>query len=221
MLCHLSMAMEAAAAMLQRVSTFSYAMISGLLPIHVLMLMILGAGLAMLWRLYRPREVYLVDYGCFLGEPCYRFPFAMALEHGRFMTDLIDEESLSFMVRLHERSAIGEETSLPDSFRCIPPDNSIEASREEAELVIFSAVDKAFAARSELNPAEDIDTLILACSFTTLTPVFADVVVNRYKLRADVQSVNLSGMGCSAALISVGLARNLLHCRWRSRARTY
>ena len=210
MLCHLGMAVAAAAAMLQRAWTFSYAMISGLLPIHVLMLMILGAGLAMLWRLYRPREVYLVDYGCFLGEPCYRFPFAMALEHGRFMTDLIDEESLSFMVRLHERSAIGEQTCLPDSFRCIPPDNSIEASREEAELVIFSAVDKAFAARSELNPAEDIDTLIVACSFTTLTPVFADVVVNRYKLRADVQSVNLSGMGCSGALIAIGLARNLL-----------
>jgi len=210
MLCHLGMAVAAAAAMLQRAWTFSYAMISGLLPIHVLMLMILGAGLAMLWRLYRPREVYLVDYGCFLGEPCYRFPFAMALEHGRLMTDLIDEESLSFMVRLHERSAIGEETSLPDSFRCIPPDNSIEASREEAELVIFSAVDKAFAARSELNPAEDIDTLIVACSFTTLTPVFADVVVNRYKLHADVQSVNLSGMGCSGALIAIGLARNLL-----------
>ena len=104
------MAVAPAAAMLESASwTFSNGVIAGLLPVHVLMLVILGAGLAMLWRLHRAREVYLVDYGCFLGEPCYRFPFAMALEHGRFMTDLIDEESLSFMVRLHERSAIGEE----------------------------------------------------------------------------------------------------------------
>jgi len=34
--------------------------------------------------------------------------------------------------------------------------------------------------------------------------------VNRYRLRADVRSVNLSGMGCSGALICVGLARSLL-----------
>ncbi|EAZ12187.1 hypothetical protein OsJ_02069 [Oryza sativa Japonica Group] len=36
------------------------------------------------------------------------------------------------------------------------------------------------------------------------------MVVNRYKLRAEVQNVNLSGMGCSAGLVSVGLAKNLL-----------
>ncbi|KAG0525050.1 hypothetical protein BDA96_06G022200 [Sorghum bicolor] len=201
--------MTPAAAMLEGARTFSNGVIVELLPVHVLILVILGAGVAMLlWRLHRPQDVYLVDYGCFLGEPRHRVPFATALEHGRLMNDLIDEESLSFMVRLHEKSAIGEETSLPDSFRCIPPDSSIEASREEAELVIFSAVDKAFA-RSQVNP-EDIDAVIVACSFTTLTPVFADVVVNRYKLGADVQSVNLSGMGCSGALIAVGLARNLL-----------
>ncbi|CAM0885728.1 unnamed protein product [Alopecurus aequalis] len=204
------MAVAAAAAMLESASwAFSNGVIAGLLPpVHVLMLVILGAGLAMLWRLHRAREVYLVDYGCFLGEPRHRVPFAMALEHGRLMNKLIDEESLSFMVRLHEKSAIGEETSIPDSFRCIPPDCSIEASRQEAELVIFSAVDKALA-RSKLNP-EDMDAVIVMCSFTTVTPAFADVVVNRYKLRDDVQSVNLSGMGCSGALIAIGLARNLL-----------
>ncbi|XP_066344006.1 3-ketoacyl-CoA synthase 5-like [Miscanthus floridulus] len=204
------MAVAPAAAMLESASwTFSNGVIAGLLPVHVLMLVILGAGLAMLWRLHRAREVYLVDYGCFLGEPRHRVPFTMALEHGRLMNKLIDEESLSFMVRLHQKSAISEETSVPDSFRCIPPDRSIEASRQEAELVIFSAVDKALA-RSKLNP-KDIDTVIVAFSFTTVTPVFADVVMNRYKLRDDVRSVNLSGMGCSGiTLIAIGLARNLL-----------
>lgn len=206
------MAVAPAGAVLESASwTFNNGVLAGLLPVHVLMLVILlgAAGLAiLLWRLHRAREVYLVDYGCFLGEPRHRIPFATALEHGRLMNDLIDEESLRFMVRLHEKSAIGEETSVPDSFRCIPPDRSMEASRQEAELVIFSAVDKALA-RSKLRP-EDIDTVIVACSFTTVTPVFADVVVNRYKLRDDVRSVNLSGMGCSGALIATGLARNLL-----------
>ncbi|KAG2572006.1 hypothetical protein PVAP13_7KG087965 [Panicum virgatum] len=209
----LAMAVVAAVAMLQRALTVSYGELVGLLlptPVHVLMAVILlGDGVVMLWRARRPRDVYLVDYGCFLGEPQHRITFAMALEHAHHMTaSLIDSESADFMVRLYERSEIGEETSVPDSFRYMPPERGIAASREEAELVIFSAVDKALA-RTALNP-DDIDALVVACSFTTLTPAFADAVVNRYRLRADVRSVNLSGMGCSGALICVGLARSLL-----------
>lgn len=36
------------------------------------------------------------------------------------------------------------------------------------------------------------------------------MIMNRYKLRSDIHSVNLSGMGCSSGLIAVGLARDLL-----------
>lgn len=209
MLYQLAVVVAAAMAVLQRAWTASTDLFVGLLlPVHILMVVILVSGIAMLWRASRARDVYLVDYGCFLGEPRYRIPSAMALEHARLMTDLIEEESADFMARLHERSGIGEETSVPDSFRYMPPVRGVEASREEAELVIFSAVDKVLA-RTTVNP-EDIDTLIVACSFTTLTPAFADVVLNKYKLRADVQSVNLSGMGCSGALICVGLAEKLL-----------
>ncbi|CAL5067616.1 unnamed protein product [Urochloa decumbens] len=196
-------------AMPERAWTVSYGELVVLVtPVDVLMLAILGVGVAMLWRACRPRDVYLVDYGCFLGEPRHRVPLATAVEHGRHMPWYVDEESASFMVRLYERSGIGEETSIPDSYRYLPPERGVEASREEAELVIFSAVDKAFS-RTRATP-EDIGTVIVACSFTTLTPAFADAVANRYGLRAGVRSVNLSGMGCSGALICVGLARNIL-----------
>jgi 3-ketoacyl-CoA synthase len=211
MFFQVAMVVVAAVAMLDRAwVAASHGKLVGLLtPLHVLIAVTLGAGVVvMLWRARRARDVYLVDYGCFLGEPRHRVPFGMALEHGRHMPGFVDDESTKFMVRLYERSAIGEETSVPDSYRYMPPERGVEASREEAELVIFSAVDKAFA-RSTLSP-EDIGTLIVTCSFTTLTPEFADVIVNRYKLRADVRSVNLSGMGCSGALICVGLAKNLL-----------
>jgi 3-ketoacyl-CoA synthase len=36
------------------------------------------------------------------------------------------------------------------------------------------------------------------------------MIINKYKMRSDVRNVHLSGMGCSAGLISVGLAKNLL-----------
>jgi 3-ketoacyl-CoA synthase len=124
------------------------------------------------------------------------------------MMPYLVDESVSFAIRLLERSGLCEETCVPEAYHYMPPDRSLEASRDETELVIFSVVDEVFA-RTSVKP-EEIDVLIVNCSIFTPTPVFADMVVNRYKLRADVQNVNLSGMGCSAGLVSVGLAKNLL-----------
>ncbi|XP_044974143.1 3-ketoacyl-CoA synthase 6-like [Hordeum vulgare subsp. vulgare] len=57
-------------------------------------------------------------------------------------------------------------------------------------------------------PADHI--LVVNCSAFSLTPSFADMVVNKYKLRGHIRGVHLSEMGCSGRLISVELARNLL-----------
>ncbi|CAD6268295.1 unnamed protein product [Miscanthus lutarioriparius] len=177
-------------------------------PVHCLLALLLAAAVAKLRRMGRPKDVYLVEYGCFRPKPWFRAPFATCLEHAHLMPYLVDEESVSFAIRLLERSGLGEETCVPEAYHYMPPDRSLEASRDETELVIFSAVDEVFA-RTSVKP-EEIDVLIVNCSIFTPTPVFADMVVNRYKLRADVQNVNLSGMGCSAGLVSVGLAKNLL-----------
>ncbi|CAN8243936.1 unnamed protein product [Cochlearia groenlandica] len=44
------------------------------------------------------------------------------------------------------------------------------------------------------------------------------MVINKYNLRSNVKSFNLSGMGCSAGLISVDLARDLLQVHPNSNA---
>uniref|UniRef100_A0ACD5UIS2 Uncharacterized protein n=1 Tax=Avena sativa TaxID=4498 RepID=A0ACD5UIS2_AVESA len=180
---------------------------SRLPSVYVLMAAIIAAAVS---KMRLPHEVYLVEYGCFRPSPHFRAPLATCREHAHLMPDLYDEQSVNFMMRLIERSGLGEETCVPAAYHCMPPDRSLEASREEAELVLFSAIDEAFAkTRSFLVPA-DMDVLILNCSVLAPIPAFTDMVVNRYKLRADVRSVNLSGMGCSAALMSVGLVRNIL-----------
>ncbi|CAM0943835.1 unnamed protein product [Alopecurus aequalis] len=184
--------------------------IRALPPVHVFIVLILAAGIVQMRRLRRVRDVYLVEYGCFRPKPCYRTPFATCLEHAHLMPYLVDEESVAFAMRLLERSGLGEETCVPDAYHYMPPDRSLEASREEAELVIFAAVDDVFAKTSPAIKPADIDVLIVNCSIFTPIPVFADMVVNRYGLRADVKVVNLSGMGCSAGLVSVGLAKNVL-----------
>jgi len=78
----------------------------------------------------------------------------------------------------------------------------------EAEQVIFTVVDDLFS-KASMEPSK-IDILIVNCSLMTMIPSVTDMIINRYKLRSDIQNMQLSGMGCSAGLIAVGLARNLL-----------
>lgn len=129
------------------------------------------------------------------------------MEHSRLILK-DNPKSVEFQMRILERSGLGEETSLPPAIQYIPPTPNMEAARGEAELVIFSAMDSLFA-RTGLKP-KDIDVLIVNCSLFSPTPSLSAMVVNKYKLRSNIKSFNLSGMGCSAGLIAIDLARDLL-----------
>lgn len=90
----------------------------------------------------------------------------------------------------------------------IPPTPTMDLAREEAELVIFSAMDSLLA-KTGLKP-KDIDVLVVNCSLFSPTPSLSAMVINKYKLRSNIKSFNLSGMGCSAGVISIDLARDIL-----------
>ncbi|GJN00098.1 hypothetical protein PR202_ga17255 [Eleusine coracana subsp. coracana] len=83
-----------------------------------------------------------------------------------------------------------------------------EAAREEAELVVFSAIDELFS-KTDIDPRA-IDILVVNCSGFSPTPGFPDMIVRKYKMRSDIRNIHLSGMGCSAGIISIELVKNLL-----------
>ncbi|VAH84235.1 unnamed protein product [Triticum turgidum subsp. durum] len=190
-----------------------------LTPAHLFLFGFLPISAVAMYLISRPRKVYLVDYACFHGTHHYRIPFASFVEHARQLPTF-SEGSIRFMSRLLEGSGLGEETCGPTPARYIPPHKycTLDAAREEAELVVFSAMDELF---SKTNVSLDtIDILVVNCSCFNPTPSFTDMIVNKYKLRGDIRSVHLSGMGCSAGLISVELARNLLRVAPRGARRT-
>ncbi|CAN0905852.1 3-ketoacyl-CoA synthase 4 [Linum grandiflorum] len=112
------------------------------------------------------------------------------------------------MRKILERSGLGEETYVPEAMHFVPPRTTMAAAREEAEQVMFGALDTLFA-NSNVNP-KDIGILVVNCSLFNPTPSLSAMIVNKYKLRGNIRSFNLGGMGCSAGVIAIDLAKDLL-----------
>jgi 3-ketoacyl-CoA synthase len=90
----------------------------------------------------------------------------------------------------------------------VPANLTFEEAKKEAEMIMFRAINQLLA-KTKVN-VKDIVTLVLNCSLFNPTPSLSAMVINRYKLRGNVLSYSLGGMGCSARVISIDLAKCLL-----------
>lgn len=175
--------------------------------ISVILCSTLLVFLSTLYFLTRPRSVYLVDFSCYRPEEARKCTRRRFMECSR-LTGTFTDQSLQFQQRILERSGLGESTYLPEAVLNIPPNPSMAEARKEAEIVMFGALDQLFE-KTKLKP-KDVGILIVNCSLFNPTPSLSAMIVNHYKLRGNIISYNLGGMGCSAGLISIDLAKDLL-----------
>ncbi|KAI3803648.1 hypothetical protein L1987_31806 [Smallanthus sonchifolius] len=159
------------------------------------------------YRMTRPRPVYLVDYSCYRPPDHLKVPYQVFMDHSK-VHGAFNESSLEFQRKILERSGLGEETYLPAALHAIPAVPSMATAREEAEQVMFGALDDLFKS-TKVNP-KDIGILVVNCSLFNPTPSLSSMIINKYKLRGNIRSFNLSGMGCSAGVIAVDLAKDML-----------
>ncbi|XP_030535463.1 3-ketoacyl-CoA synthase 1 [Rhodamnia argentea] len=163
--------------------------------------------LLLLYVSKRTRPVYLVDFACYLPDDERKMSvesfLKMSEESGAFQ-----EDTLQFQRRISSRSGLGDETYFPRGITSAPPNLCMEEARLEAEAVMFGAVD-ALLEKTGVR-AQDVGILVVNCSLFNPTPSLSAMIVNHYKMRTDIKSYNLGGMGCSAGLISIDLAQNLL-----------
>lgn len=131
------------------------------------------------------------------------------------------EPSLEFTQRVLANSGTGESTAWPPSM--VPSRDgktksviSVDVAREEAKAVIFPLV-RDVLKKTNIHPGR-IDFLIINCSLFAPTPSLCALVCNEFCLREDVRTYNLGGMGCSANVIAVDLAKQLLQNQPGSRA---
>ncbi|XP_047955985.1 3-ketoacyl-CoA synthase 20-like [Salvia hispanica] len=160
----------------------------------------------------RPRKVYLVDFACYRHDTAFSTHRDTIMEK---MLGLFSSGSLSFMTKVIERSGAGEETFIY-GVRDFPPKSSFECAREEAEIVLCGAVDDLMAKTGVV--AAQIGVVVVNISTFNPVPSLSAMIVNKYKLREDVLTYNLGGMGCSAGLIAVDLAKRLLQVQRNSYA---
>jgi len=162
--------------------------------------------------LRRKRAVYCIENVVFVPPKDWRLSHeelnSIMRGQGTF-----NEDSQKFLSRMLERSGTGTTTHWPpgwvaakDGETKVEP--SVAMSRQEVEDVVFPIVREVLD-KARLSPS-DVDFLIVNCSLFVPTPSICAMITHHFKMRSDIRSYNLGGMGCSANVISVDLAKQLI-----------
>ncbi|KAI3809017.1 hypothetical protein L1987_24983 [Smallanthus sonchifolius] len=154
----------------------------------------------------RNQSCYILHYECFKPPDDRKVSTDFSGEMMKRCNLELDE--YRFLLRAIVSSGIGEDTYGPRNFFSEHGTNSTLCDTKfEMDEFFTETLDKLFS-KSRVSP-QDIDILVVNVSVLTLVPSLTSRIINHYKMREDVKSFNISGMGCSAGLISINLVQNL------------
>ncbi|KAM1537638.1 hypothetical protein ACFX15_002555 [Malus domestica] len=155
----------------------------------------------------RPKSIFLLDFSCFQPNPNQKCSYAASESFVR-RTNRFTEESEEFMRKIYLKSGLGDETYAPPFVFESNPEANLKYALDEAQQGMFSSINSLLA-KTNIDPSR-IDCLIVTCGSFSPMPSLTSLIVHRFKLKPDVKTYNLSGMGCSSGVISIDLAANLL-----------
>ncbi|KAG5567525.1 hypothetical protein RHGRI_002910 [Rhododendron griersonianum] len=184
-------------------------------PFWLTLTIIITISFFLLTKNPSPKQIYMLDFACYKPPAVQAVTKQGAVARARVFNKLYKEETLAFMRNTIERSGLGDSTYFPEAFLKDPPDPDMEAARKEAEMAIFGAVGELLA-KTKVK-SRDIGIVVVNCCIFCAVPSLSSMIVNRYKMKEGVVSYNLSGMGCTAGLIAINLAKQLLQGNDRSK----
>ncbi|CAK0783411.1 hypothetical protein CVIRNUC_006610 [Coccomyxa viridis] len=155
-------------------------------------------------------KVLLVDFACFTPPQRLRCSRKRLMDEMK-LKGIFTEANLEFQGKILERSGLGDETGLSDGIAAMKDGEvrtTLRAALDESEMILYDVVEQLIN-KANIDPQE-IDIVIVSCSCFAPTPSMAAMIVNHFKLRRDVLTYNLSGMGCSSSLICVDMVKHLL-----------
>ncbi|KAI4382358.1 hypothetical protein MLD38_008331 [Melastoma candidum] len=155
----------------------------------------------------RDQECYILEF------QCYKPPVDRRLST-EFCGEVIKRTKnlglleYQFLLRAIVSSGIGEHTYGPRIvFEGREDEPTLRDGISEMEEFFYDSIGKAFD-RSGVSPSQ-IDVIVVNVSMLASVPSLSSRIINHYKMREDVKAFNLTGMGCSASLISVDLVSRL------------
>lgn len=167
-----------------------------------------------LYKLYdqrRDNECYVVHYECYKPSDDRKVDT-------KFCGDIIarnknlGHQDYKFLLRVIVNSGIGEETYGPRNIlqgRETSP--TLQDGILEMEEFFIDTLGRLFQ-KTGVSPQE-IDVLVVNVALLSSLPSLTSRIINHYKMRDDIKSFDLAGMGCSASLISINLVQNIFKCK--------
>lgn len=161
-----------------------------------------------LMMIRKPSKVYLVDFACYKANNSSCVFSKERLMELAVRVGHLTEQNLKFVSKIVDRSGLGPNTYGPKAVFENPQNLCLREARKETEMVIWGAIDELL--EKTRIETKDIGILVVNCSVFCPIPSLCDIIVNHYKLREDILSYNLSGMGCSAGVAAIDFAKRLL-----------
>ncbi|MCO5562104.1 hypothetical protein L7F22_015730 [Adiantum nelumboides] len=186
-----------------------------LFPLGISALSLLIICICITYRRVRPPPCYLVDFCCTTGNRSYE---ASADNFGCFLRTWrsVKPSNLSFQFKVFVKSGVGEQACAPARLFEQGENANMQDARDESEDLILDAVRNVLQ-KSGVD-SKEIDIVIVNSSLFNPLPSLTAYIVHELKMRSNVKSFNLSGMGCSAGLIALDLAAQLLRVHRNSNA---
>ncbi|CAL9779419.1 unnamed protein product [Musa acuminata subsp. burmannicoides] len=179
----------------------------------------LYSSLSFLWKAFdcrRNQNCYLLDYVCYKPSDDRKLSTELCSDVIK-RNKRLSMPDYKFLLKVVVNSGISEETYGPRSIiegREESP--TLDDCDDEVDDCMYSTLDELFH-RTGISPG-DVDVLVVNISMFAPAPSLTSRIVNRYKMREDVKTFNLSGMGCSASPIAIDLVNNVFETRKRTLA---
>ncbi|KAM7496635.1 hypothetical protein LguiA_021049 [Lonicera macranthoides] len=154
----------------------------------------------------RHQGCYILDYQCYK-------PTDDRMLSTEFSGELIMRnknlglDEYKFLLKAIVSSGIGEQTYGPRSVFAGRERNPKHEDGIHEMEEFFDSID-VLLKRAQVSPSE-IDVLVVNVSMLASVPSLSSRIISMYKMREDIKSYNLSGMGCSASLVSINVVENI------------
>lgn len=155
----------------------------------------------------KPPPCFLIDFASFKSLDEHKLSTEYC-EHITKACNKFTPKNILFQLKVLLKSGLGEETYGPAFLYADDRIPTLSAARDEMDHMMFGALDELLF-KTSLDPSR-IDFLIVNVSMFYPNPSLSSHLVNHYKLREDVKTFNISGMGCAAGMVAVDLAKDIL-----------